>query len=319
MLIFTLFITALLLLATLIIRYQLATHNAHTDSPEKIREARNNLKRVHTWWLICGICIPALYAGQWAITSLVSGLVYWAAYEISKLLKLTINILNILAFTLAFFAYSVLIAHPANNFTLLYLLPVLTLFTLFVMYYNYPDGLKNSPSSQHFSITLLVLILCATSLLSIELIRQQSEIMGYDAGLVILFLFFMTSSNDIFQYLVGKNLGRTPLATNLSRHKTVEGALGGVLLTTGLGALTMPFIINISWPTAALSGAVISISGIAGDLNISCLKRQIGVKDAGNGLPGHGGLLDRIDSLLLSAPGFGLCLSLIAFNNFLEI
>ncbi len=223
--------------------------------------------------------------------------------------------MTILIFSSAAGVYSFLITHLSSTFSLFYLLPIFLFLALLSMYYLHTDWLKRNTSTEKHLISLLVLSLCTTSIFSIEIIRQQSDVMGYNAGLVILFLLFITSSNDIFQYIAGRSFGRLALAQGLSKHKTVEGASGGIVLTTILGALTLPFIIEISWPAAALTGAVIAASGIAGDLNISYLKRQAGVKDSGSCLPGHGGLLDRIDSLLLSAPGFGLCLSLLAHTH----
>ncbi len=307
MLLSTVVIFSLLLLATVVIEFQLATDN----TPEN----RNNRMRIRTWWLICATCIPLLYVGEWAITLLVYMLIYLVAFELSGLLRLNTNIMTTLIFASAVTLYGFLITSISNIFSLFYLLPITIFLTLLSMYYLHTDWFERNTSTEKWGISLLVLSLCTTSIFSIEIIRQQSDAMGYNAGLLILFLLFITSSNDIFQYITGRILGRVALAPRLSKHKTVEGALGGIVLTTALGAFTLPFIINTGWLAAALTGTVIAASGIAGDLNISYLKRQAGVKDAGSCLPGHGGLLDRIDSLLLSAPVFGLCLSLIAHTH----
>ncbi|MGD8925422.1 MAG: phosphatidate cytidylyltransferase, partial [Thioalkalispiraceae bacterium] len=120
--------------------------------------------------------------------------------------------------------------------------------------------------------------------------------------------FFITSLNDIFQYLCGKLFGKMPLAPRISPNKTIEGAIGGILLTGLVVSLSLPWIVKITWPSAILIGVIIAALGIVGDLNISFIKRQANAKDSGASMPGHGGLLDRIDSLILTAPGFGLCL-----------
>ena len=143
------------------------------------------------------------------------------------------------------------------------------------------------------------------------MLSSESDRFGYDAGLIILFIFFITSLNDIIQYLCGRIFGKYQLAPRVSPNKTIEGAIGGVILTGLIVALTLPFIMDVSRILAVLIGMFISILGILGDLSFSYFKRQASIKDTGTCLPGHGGLLDRIDSLTLTAPGFGLCLSLL--------
>jgi phosphatidate cytidylyltransferase len=123
------------------------------------------------------------------------------------------------------------------------------------------------------------------------------------AGLV-LFLVFLTQFNDVAQYLWGKMLGRHKIIPKVSPNKTWEGFLGGVVTTTGLALLLAPWLTPMAWPMALAAGALISVAGFIGDVTISALKRDIGLKDTGTMLPGHGGILDRIDSLTYTAPLF---------------
>ena len=119
--------------------------------------------------------------------------------------------------------------------------------------------------------------------------------------------------SDTAQYYGGRWLGRTPLAPAISPKKTVEGALfglaAGIALMTTL-AVAAPGLDQSTVPQRALLGVTIVGLGIAGDLFESQLKRGAGVKDASALIPGHGGMLDRIDSLLFAAPGFYLFLRL---------
>jgi len=296
MLTISLLIFSTLLLVTLVIEYTFALNNTV--------EISNNRIRVRTWWFICAICIPVFIAGGWTITLLIYVLIYWAAFEFSRLLNLRTNSLTILFFTSCLISYHFLSFIYFDSLSIFFYTPLL----FFLASITVPNWLPRIKPLR----AALVLMLCITSIFSIELIRQQCETLNLDAGLVILFLFFITASNDIFQYFSGKKFGRRPLAQNLSQHKTYEGALGGVMLTTITCMLTLPYIIDTTGLTAALIGFVIAIFGIAGDLNISYLKRRANVKDSGTSLPGHGGLLDRIDSLTFTAPGFGLCLGLVS-------
>lgn len=102
---------------------------------------------------------------------------------------------------------------------------------------------------------------------------------------------------DSAAYVFGKSMGRRWLAPRLSPNKTKEGYLGGILVGT-LATVAIGQYLDLSWETALIVGFLISVIGPIGDLGISMLKRRIGVKDSGHLLPGHGGALDRTDSLL---------------------
>jgi phosphatidate cytidylyltransferase len=121
--------------------------------------------------------------------------------------------------------------------------------------------------------------------------------------LLIAFLIIVVQASDVLQYIWGKLLGRHKIAPNLSPSKTVEGFIGGVASATLLGAA-------LWWMTpftplyAGLMALVITLMGFAGGLVMSAIKRDRGVKDWGQMIEGHGGMLDRLDSVIFSAPVF---------------
>ncbi len=123
---------------------------------------------------------------------------------------------------------------------------------------------------------------------------------------IVLLILVSVELNDVFAYCCGKLFGRKKLAPNTSPNKTVAGAVGAVLLTTPLVAALGYFAFAGSvlqfWGHLVFLGLVVSILGQLGDLMLSSVKRDLGVKDTGHTIPGHGGLLDRFDSLLLVAP-----------------
>jgi len=123
------------------------------------------------------------------------------------------------------------------------------------------------------------------------------------AGLV-LFLVFLTEFNDVAQYVWGKMLGRKKIIPKISPNKTWEGFLGGMGTTTLLAVLLAEWLTPMTWMVAIAAGLLISTAGFIGDVTISALKRDIGLKDSGSILPGDGGILDRIDSLTYTAPLF---------------
>jgi phosphatidate cytidylyltransferase len=134
-----------------------------------------------------------------------------------------------------------------------------------------------------------------------ETIPSATVVAG--AGL-LLFLVLLTELNDILQYVWGKSFGRAKVTPQVSPNKTWAGFLGGVATTTLLAALLGPQLTFMDWQHSMLGGLLIGLAGFAGDLSISAVKRDLGVKDSGTTLPGHGGILDRIDSLTYTAPLF---------------
>ena len=129
-------------------------------------------------------------------------------------------------------------------------------------------------------------------------------------GMLLLAIFIFIWVNDTGAYLVGSRWGKTPLAPSISPKKTVEGSIGGLLLAL-LSAVILRLLLfpELSWLSILLIAAVVAIFGTIGDLFESSLKRQAGVKDSGKLIPGHGGILDRIDSLLLAVPAVYLLLA----------
>jgi phosphatidate cytidylyltransferase len=125
---------------------------------------------------------------------------------------------------------------------------------------------------------------------------------GQNAKL-LLYLILVVESSDVLQYIWGKLCGRHPIAPTVSPSKTVEGFVGGIATATLLGAVLSPITPFTPWQSALLSLAA-TITGFAGGLVMSAIKRDRGVKDFGAAIAGHGGVLDRIDSLCFAAPIF---------------
>lgn len=124
----------------------------------------------------------------------------------------------------------------------------------------------------------------------------------------VVLLFVVTWANDTFAYFTGRFLGKRPLAPRISPKKTWEGFWGGAAGSVGCAlAVKFLFLPGLSVQAAVVLGAGAAVLGPIGDLSESMLKRAAGVKDSGKIIPGHGGLLDRIDAVLFVAPWVVAC------------
>lgn len=121
----------------------------------------------------------------------------------------------------------------------------------------------------------------------------------------------LVGCNDTFGYIVGVLLGKHPLAPKISPKKTWEGLAGSVIFTVSGGALAFEYIMDMHWWIGVVVGLVIVATATCGDLIESAMKRDLSLKDMGTLLPGHGGMLDRLDSVVLSAPAMWLALELV--------
>ena len=122
------------------------------------------------------------------------------------------------------------------------------------------------------------------------------------ANTVILGVFLLIWSNDTFAYLVGKNFGKIKLLKHISPNKTVEGFIGGMVASFIAGYIIAQFFTELSTVQWIVIAGLVSIFGVLGDLIESMFKRQAGIKDSSNLIPGHGGFLDRFDSVIFAAP-----------------
>jgi phosphatidate cytidylyltransferase len=131
------------------------------------------------------------------------------------------------------------------------------------------------------------------------------EIPGYEGSeaLLIVYLLLIVQLSDVLQYVFGKLFGRTKLAPRVSPSKTVEGLVGGGLSATAIGGALYP-LTPFTWIESTMMASVIVVMGFLGGLTLSAVKRSLGAKDWGVMIEGHGGMLDRLDSVTFAAPVF---------------
>lgn len=155
-----------------------------------------------------------------------------------------------------------------------------------------PDRAIRDIAGGVFIITYVALMASFTSLM----------IDAPDGGRRIIVFALLTTMSDIGGYAVGVLAGKHPMAPSISPKKSWEGFAGSLATSALAGALSVPLLLGGDWWAGALLGLPVAFFATVGDLSESILKRDLGIKDMGTILPGHGGVMDRLDSLLVCAP-----------------
>lgn len=161
-------------------------------------------------------------------------------------------------------------------------------------------GFIHSAGIMHWAVMLTVFCVSHIAyLLALPVINKEAGSMG-----LVIYLLFMTQFNDVSQFFWGKLLGKHKIIPKVSPNKTWEGFIGGMLTIILASGFVGPLLTSLSFKECLLAGLIISVSGFMGDVVVSSIKRDLEIKDSGHLIPGHGGILDRIDSLMFTAPLF---------------
>jgi phosphatidate cytidylyltransferase len=272
--------------------------------------ARPSLKSLATWWVLAIVLVSAVLLGRWGPCLLLFGVSMLGLREFVILVdrgtvdRATKN----LVFGLAIAYYACLaIGYEIENRELA---PAVFLVVLGAAraILGHIVGYIRTTAALFWGLMLLVYALSHAYFL-LDLAPSRPPAAGHVGW--FLYLVLLTETNDIAQALIGRSLGKIRITPRISPHKTLEGLVGGVLVTILVGTALAPWLTTwnpVQGPWQAISvvasGIVIACSGFLGDIHMSGVKRDVGVKDGSQLLPGQGGMIDRIDSLTFSAPAF---------------
>ena len=259
--------------------------------------------RVMSWWVMVGAFTGTVLIGHGAATFFIGFVIFLALKEYLSLIPtrrvdrvtllwvyLTIPIQLTFAYLEQYGLFIVFVPVWAYLFI-----------TVMMVLQGRTEGYLRAVGMISWGLMMTVFALSHMAYLLVA--GDRVNAVGGGAGLLF-FLLFMTQLNDVAQYVWGKSFGRRKILPSVSPNKTWEGFLGGVTTTTLVAGIAGPLLTPMPFVWSLGAGAMLAVAGFLGDVVWSAFKRDLGVKDTSSLIPGHGGVLDRVDSLTFAAPVF---------------
>jgi len=265
------------------------------------KDYKNLQERMNSWWVMAALLVGALLGGWIAMTALFALVSFLALKEFLSLVPVPKE--DRMLILGAYLTIPINYGFVVSGVYMFYLVfvPVYVFMAVpFLMAcIGQTKGYLARASVFHFGV-----VTCVYALGYIPLLMRVPESDAPQAGAagLVFMLLLATEGNDVLQYVTGKLFGRRKIMPTVSPNKTWEGFLGGWVLTSALIVFAAPYFTplrGIGLWTVALA---LPLAGFAGDVTMSAVKRDIGVKDTSHFIPGHGGVLDRADSLVFTAP-----------------
>jgi len=269
---------------------------------KKIASRHNLVERVNAWWIMVAILAVAFLTGPTVTIVLFALASFFALREFITLTpsregdRLPLSLAFFMVLPLQF----VLIGLERYG-TFAIFIPVwafLLLPSIAALRSDIDDFLSRSAKQQWGLMVTVYCLSHAPALLMLQIPGQAGR-----NALLLFYLLLVVQMSDVMQYVFGKLFGKTKIAPVVSPSKTVEGFVGGGLAATAIGGAMWWITPFTPLQSAAISGAIV-IMGFLGGLTLSAVKRSLGAKDWGVMIEGHGGMLDRTDSICFAAPVF---------------
>lgn len=271
--------------------------------------------RMNSWWLICGIVGVALLAGWQAFTILFAYISFVALREFLTLAptRREDRLVVLLVYMSILISYWAIWINNYDYFLVIVPIYVFVGTAITMAFMGRTDGFLATVGIMHWGV-----IVCVYNLGHIAFLMRTplGEVPQAGPAGLVFFLIFVTQFNDVAQYVWGKLLGRHKISPRVSPNKTWEGAIGGFITTAAVFVLLAPFFTPLTLYPSLLVGLTLPVLGFFGDITMSAIKRDLGVKDTSRLLPGHGGALDRLDSLMFTAPWYFHMLAIFALERF---
>lgn len=258
--------------------------------------------RINAWWVMVLVIGIACLLGRWAVVLLFYAVSFYALREFLTIAPTRRGDYYALAaaFYLALPLQYILIAVDWPGMFAIFI-PVYAFLLLPILATLGGDTTRFLERASTVQWGLMIAVFCISHVPALLTL----DIPGFTDRnlLLIVYLVLVVQSSDVLQYVCGKLMGKRKIAPSLSPSKTVEGFVGGIALATLLGA-SLWWITPFTFWQSALMALTINLLGFFGGLVMSAIKRDRGVKDWGHMIEGHGGMLDRLDSVCFAAPIF---------------
>lgn len=271
-------------------------------------------RRVTSWWFMITVFAIAIVTNRVVSTVFLGFVAYLALKEYLSLIQTRRVDRLILLFAYLAIPVQFVFAHWNSYGLFLTFIPVwmFLFFPMAMTLTGKTQGFLRAVGTLSWGLMITVFSLSHTAML----LAADADVAGPAGGAgLLLFLVALTQFNDVTQFTAGKLYGRRKIIPAVSPKKTWEGFLGGLGATTILAAAAGPFLTPMPFYYAGVAGAIIAVAGFLGDITISAFKRDLGVKDSGGLIPGHGGILDRVDSLTYAAPVFYHAMHFFVFSG----
>lgn len=275
----------------------------------------NLRQRTFAWWVMIGILGVGLALGETALLALFAILSFVGLREMVKLVPEASHQRELLAWLtfLTVLNYVFLWRHWYGMFTVFIPVYAFLFLPAVAALRAQVDGfLRRTAAAQWMLMVAVYALSHVPAVLQLSVAIHQGreyaegsppDVGGPASAALLLWLVIVVQGSDVLQYVWGKTLGRHRIAPTVSPNKTWEGFVGGVLSASAVGAAlwwATPFL----WWQAGLLALLSCVLGFLGGLVMSAIKREAGIKDFGTLIPGHGGIMDRFDSLVFAAPIF---------------
>ncbi len=272
-------------------------------------------ERIRTWWVIVGFFSATLFFSPTAAVCFFAFVSFLALKEFLSMTPTRRSDRRVLFYVYLSIIPQYYFAATSWYGMFIVFIPVLMFVWLptRMLMMGQTDGFLRAAGSLHWALMITVFSLSHVAFLLMFQISAHPRIapvfpsdaaIAFPGAGLLLFLVLLSEFNDILEYIWGKSWGKREVAPSVSPGKTYAGLIGGVATTVVFAVVVGPRLTIMDGARSLMAGVIIGMAGFAGDLCMSAIKRDLRIKDFGATLPGHGGVLDRVDSLIFTAPLF---------------
>jgi phosphatidate cytidylyltransferase len=276
------------------------------STPGGIETVRNLNARIKAWWVMVAVFAVAFLAGPMVTVALFAIASALALREFAQAVNWQPIRKRLMVVGLGFVIpvqYVLIAIEWYGMFAIFVPVHAFLIMTALAAVQEDVDGFLPRIATLHLGLMLCVYALSHAPALMLLKIPDYSAANIAVNALLLFYLLLVVQISDVLQYVFGKLFGKRKIAPVVSPSKTVEGFVGGGLAATAIGAALHGITPFTFWQAALLSGLIV-ICGFMGGLAMSAIKRSVGAKDWGTMISGHGGVLDRLDSVIFAAPAF---------------